>query len=195
MEDEKDKTIDHELKINQLYLAIIARYKEYIEEMEHLSIAELPSLVTPKNDLVMKKANEIKNAFGMYNYNDNFYEASVEAFYFVKKEIEDIAMPLEFWLRPEETLSFGVGDILDKNILLCTILIVLGNPSSKVLVYVKEGSRKVLTYYELDNKAYLLDFASGFKKFESRDALVKSLGDEAEATCYEFNDKMYIDII
>ncbi|MFI5412653.1 MAG: hypothetical protein ACHQX1_02070 [Candidatus Micrarchaeales archaeon] len=195
MEDEKDKTIDHELKINQLYLAIIARYKEYIEEREHLSIAELPSLVTPKNDLVMKKATEIKNTFGMYNYTENFYEASVDAFYFVKKEIEDIAMPLEFWLKPEETLSFGVGDILDKNILLCTILIVLGNPSAKVLVYVKDSSRKVLTYYELEKKAYLLDFASGFKKFENRDALVKSLGEPEEATCYEFNDKMYIDII
>ncbi len=194
MEDEKDKTIDHELKINQLYLAIIARYKEYIEEREHLSIAELPSLVTPKNDLVIKKANEIKSIFGMYNYTQNFYEASVDAFYFVKKEIENIAMPLEFWLRPEEVLSFGVGDVLDKNILLCTLLIVLGNPSAKVMVYVKESNRQVVTYYELEGKAYLLDFASGFKKFENRDAIVKSLGTDEDADCYEFNDQMYIDI-
>lgn len=194
MPDESGKALERELRVNQLYLAIISRYKEYIEEREHISVAELPTLVTPKGELVVKKAEEIKEMFGVYNYASHFYEASIDAFHFTKNEIQDVSMPLEFWLTPDETLGFGVGDVIDKNVLLCSVLIALGNPSSKVLVSITGGNRRVFTYYEFEGKAYILDFASGFKRYESRNSLIKSLGIGEETTCYEFNDQMYIDI-
>ncbi len=189
-----EKALERELRLNQIYLAIISRYKDYIEEKEHISVAELPSLVTPKNELVMKKADEIKSSFGIFSFKSNFYEASVDSFYYVKNNVEDVALPLEFWLAPADTIKYGIGDVLDKNILLCSILIALGNPASKVLVSVNDGNRKVLTYYELDGKAYALDFANGFKKFESKELLLKSLGMTDDTIAYEFNDSLYVDI-
>jgi hypothetical protein len=189
-----DRALERELRLNQLYLAIISRYKDFIEEKEHVSIAELPGFVTPKAELVVKKADEIKSVFGAYNYDSHFYEASIDAFHSIKDAILDVSMPLQFWLTPEETLSFGIGDVLDRNTLLCSLLIALGNPSAKVLVYTKGGVRKVFTYYELGGKAYILDFDIGFKHFESREALIKSLSLDDESISYEFNDNMYVDI-
>lgn len=42
-------------RLNNLYLAVISRYKEYIEEKEGLSVAELPTLVTPNSEKVAKR--------------------------------------------------------------------------------------------------------------------------------------------
>ncbi len=192
--DAMEEALRHELKVNQLYLAIIARYREQIEEQEHISLVELQTLVTPRSELVIKKASEIKNSFGMYNYNSHFYEASIDVFYFVRNGIEDITMPIEFWLTPEDTLSFGIADLLDRNILLCSLLIALGNPSAKVLVYIRDNEKKMVTYYELGEKIYLLDFINGFKKFGSKAELLKHIGVGMESTCYEFNDNMYQNI-
>jgi hypothetical protein len=195
LEDEKEREIDREMRLNQVYLAIISRYKDYIEEREHISIAELPTLVTPASELVVKKADELKSAFGTYSYDSHFYEVGINSFYFVKDKITDISMPIQFWMTPEETISFGMGDLLDRNILLCSLLIALGNPSAKVLVYTKEDVRKVFTYYEFGGKAYMLDFAKGFKRYENRAAMIKTLDLNKEDVSYEFNNNMYIDII
>ena len=195
MAEATDRALEREMRLNQLYLAIVSRYKDYIEEMEHISVAELPALVTPKNEMVMKKADDIKNGFGVYNYKINFYEASINAFYFIKNSIEDAALPLQFWLTPEETLTFGIGDVMDRNILLASLLIDLGNPSAKVFVCVSEGVRRVFTYYEFDGKAYVLDFATGFKKYGSRDEIIRSLDMNDETIAYEFNDQIHTEIM
>ena len=192
--DNQDKVLEREIRLNQLYLGIISKYKEYIEEMEHISIAELPSLVTPKKELIVKKAEEIKGEFGSYVYESHFYEASINAFAYVRDSVLETTMPVQFWLTAEDTLRFGIGDVIDRNILLCSLLSALGNPSAKVLVSIKEDIRRVLTYYELNGRAYILDFVSGFRKFESRDALLKSLNLDDESTAYEFNESLYNEI-
>lgn len=189
-----ESALNHELKLNQLYLAIIMRYKDTIEQGEHKSLAELPALVTPKNEHVVKKADEIKGSLGMYIYNTAFYEASIDAFYFVKNNIDDASMPLQFWQTPEETLSFGIGDTIDKNILLASLLIALGNPSAKVIVHIRDNKRRILTYYEFERKAYALDFSTGFKRYDNREELIRSLGMDADSAAYEFNDSIYRDM-
>ena len=197
MPNEEQKALDRELKLNQVYLAIISRYKDVIEEQEHLSVAELPTLITPKGEHITRKAEEIKSSFGIYSYKTNFYEASVDAFYFVRNNIADAAMPIQFWLSPEETMGFGIGDLLDRNTLLCSLLVALGNPSTRVLVVIRDSGRRVVTYYEFEGKAYsfdLMDLSHGFKSHESRAALVRSLGLAEEDTAYEFNDNTYQDI-
>ena len=133
-----EKEVERLGKLNQLYLAIISRYKEYIQEKEGLSVAELPTLVTPKDEALVKKAAEIKAGFEGYTYERDFQKASAAAFSFVKSGIEDAVLPLEFWLSPRDTLAYGMGDMIDKNILLCSLLIALGNPSAKVLVRMKD---------------------------------------------------------
>ncbi|MDE1857067.1 MAG: hypothetical protein KGH98_03205 [Candidatus Micrarchaeota archaeon] len=189
-----DEGYEREAKLNQLYLAIISRYKEYIEEKESIAVAELPTLVSPKNPLVVAKANEIKSSFGTYNYSARFNDAGRIAFDFVRTRVGEVTLPLQFWISPEETLRFMMGDVMDKNILLCSLLIALGNPSAKVLVTIRDSSLKAVTYYELNGKAYAMDLSSGIKEYQGNDAFVATLGIDDETTAYEFNDQMYRDI-
>lgn len=182
-------------KYNKLYLLIIERYKGYIEQKESLSVAELPTLVTPGSDLVAKKAAEIKSAYTSgYSYDSDFYKASIDSFHFVRDEIERVVLPLQFWLTPDETISFRMGDEIDKNILLCSMLVALGNPSAKVLVHIKESGRKTLVYYEYGSRVYVLDSEDDVKSFENVQAMLDSMSISEESTVYEFNDRSYKDI-
>jgi hypothetical protein len=182
-------------RINSVYLLIISRYKDYIEEKEELSVAELPILVMPKSPLVYAKAEEIMSAMPNFSYESNFYEASIEAFNFVRNEIEDVALPLQFWLTPEELLSFKVGDITDKNILLCSLFIALGNPSAKVVVMISDSERRIKTYYEFKGRITLFDIANGeTRTFETKDEMLNLFDIKEDTTAYEFNDQMYVDI-
>ncbi|MGD0510486.1 MAG: hypothetical protein ABSA33_01465 [Candidatus Micrarchaeaceae archaeon] len=194
MEGSSSQSLEREKRLNELYLAIISRYKDYIEEKEGLSVAELPTLVMPANPKVVEKVTEIEAGFLNYNYDADFSEAAVKAYEFVKKDIAEAALPLQFWLTPDETLTFMMGDIMDKNILLCSMLIDLGNPSAKVFVRLEESVRKVFVYYEFDGKVCVMDTDEGMKEFNTKDEMLASLGMSEETTAYEFNNQMYVDI-
>lgn len=181
-------------KLNKIYLTIISRYKDYIEEKENISVAELPTLVTPKNALVENTVMQIKSGFGPYIYEINFYEAAKKAFDLVRDSVEDVSLPLQFWLNPEETLSFMMGDKFDKNILLCSLMICLGNPSSKVFVKIKSDSRNIFVYCEFNGMIHKFDIDDGIKSFESREALIDSVKIDDETAAYEFNDRTFSDI-
>jgi hypothetical protein len=182
-------------KLNQIYLFIISKYKDYIESGEKLSVAELPTMIMPKIPSVLKKANEIKETYTDFVYEVNFVDVSIKAFDFVKNEIEDVSLPIQFWLTPEETLKFMSGDITDKNMVLCSLLIALGNPSAKVLVVINNNERKIVVYYEFNNSFTMLDLDDGIKLFSAKEDMLKSLGMTEDSIVYEFNDQMYIDIM
>ena len=181
-------------RLNKVYLAIISRYKEYIEEKENISVAELPTLITPKNSAVSAKVEEIKSSLQEYSYDKDFQAAAKKAFDFVKDNVEDVVLPLQFWLVPEETLAFMMGDSFDKNVLLCSLLVGLGNPSSKVVVVIRGDARQTLVSYEANGKLYLVDLESGIREVGSHDDLVKHLNIDDEVVAYEFNDRAYVDI-
>jgi len=181
-------------RLNRLYLTIISRYKDYIEEKEGISIAELPSLVTPKSPAIVSKAEEIKLSFGNYEYDKCFYEASLKAFSFVKQMVREVTLPVEFWLLPEETIAFLMGDTFDRNVLLCSILIALGNPSARVLVVSQNDSRKVYVHYDFNESSYLMNLEDRTRRFADIKELVASLDMPEGAIAYDFNDKTYTDI-
>lgn len=181
-------------KLNRLYLAIISRYRDYIEEHENISLAELPALVTPKNGAVVAKVDEIKSSFERYDYEKNFREAGTAAFEFVRGKVDDIVLPLQFWLAPEETLAFMIGDTLDRCTLLCSMLIALGNPSSKVAVVMKGDSRRIFVHCELDGSVYMFDLGDGIRRFAAKRELIASLNIDKDTTAYEFNDITQTDI-
>jgi hypothetical protein len=191
----QEPEIAGQLKLNRIYLAIILRYKEYIEEKESISVAELPTLVTPNNNAVRGKVEEIKHSFEAYDYDKDFYKASIKAFEFVKERIGHVSLPLQFWLTPEETLVFLLGDVFDKNILLCSLLIGLGNPSSKVVVVIKSDNKKIFVTYEYGTKFYLLDLDDGIKEFSNRNEIIDVFREGEDTAAYEFNDRTYIDIV
>ncbi|MCL5008080.1 MAG: hypothetical protein M1562_02420 [Candidatus Marsarchaeota archaeon] len=161
-------------RMNQLYLSIILRYSSYIESKENLSVAELPTLVTPNSTAVSEISEQIKG--DNYSYESSFYDASVRSLEFVKTEIDDVFLPVQFWILPDETLKFRLGDQVDKNILLCSILIKLGNPSTKVLIFIGEDSRKSYVYYEFNEGVYLLDLTDNIKLFKNKEEMFKGIG-------------------
>ena len=183
---------DFKDRLNQLYLAVILRYRDYIEEKENLSVAELPRLVTPESPLVSRTADEIKGE--SYIYEANFYDASIRAQEFVRETVDEILLPVQFWILPDETIKFRLGDSIDSNILLCSLLIRLGNPSTKVLINIRDDERKAYVYYEFNNSIYLLDINEEAKAFPKKEDMLKLIGIDENSTAYEFDDKMFLDI-
>lgn len=190
--DSEEKAEDVKDRLNRLYLSIIMRYRSYIEERENLSVAELPRLITPSSDGVSRKVSELKG--DNYVYESGFYDASNAAVEFIKSEIDDVMLPVQFWIMPDEVLRFKMGDQIDKSTLLCSMLIGLGNPSAKVLIDIKEDVRKAFVYYEFNGSVYLFSIGEEAKVFASRDEMIEFLDIDEESTIYEFNDKMFVDI-
>ncbi|MGC8710455.1 MAG: hypothetical protein ACP5RF_02500 [Candidatus Micrarchaeia archaeon] len=183
-------------KYNQLYLEIILRYKEYIEEKESLYVAELPKLVMPENEDVVNIANKLKGSVPNYTYDENYYDAARLAYSYVKDEITLANLPIQFWLTPDETIKCGAGDIFDKAVLLCSLLVALGNVSAKVIIKVEDSEREFLVYSEFNNSIIAMDLDSGIKEYKNKDELLLAMGIKSndtsgEVTAYEFNDKMY----
>ncbi|MDE1833192.1 MAG: hypothetical protein KGH58_02115, partial [Candidatus Micrarchaeota archaeon] len=123
----------------------------------------------------------------------HFPEAAARAFDFVRTQIDEIKLPLEFWLSPEETIKFGMGDVIDKNILLCSVLVALGNPSSKVLVVI-DGAMRSYNYFEFKGRSVLVNLETGIKGFPTRNEMLASLAISDDSTVYEFNNQRYEDI-
>ncbi|MDE1825034.1 MAG: hypothetical protein KGH61_02620 [Candidatus Micrarchaeota archaeon] len=180
-------------KYNQLYLAIILRYKDYIEEKEKLNVAELPKLITPQDESVAAISNRIKSAFQNYSYPRDFEAAARFAFEYVKNEISNVSLPIEFWLMPSETIKSEAGDVFDRATLLCSIFLALGNVSSKVVIVTGSTARKFIVYAELGQKIISHDLEDGPRQFPDKEAFIKSLrlDSDDELTAYEFSDKMY----
>lgn len=202
VDDSKERKSDEDIetlkRYNQLYLEIIMRYKEYIEENENLYVAELPKLITPDNESVVGLANKIKSQFPIYNYNENFPDAVRIAYSYVKDNILLVNLPIQFWLKPEEVIRCGAGDIFDKATLLCSLIIALGNVSTKLIIKVEENEREFVVYSEFNNGIIAVDLERGVKEYKSREELLKAMGvyeENEEMNVYEFNDKMYNSII
>lgn len=183
-------------KYNALYLEMIMRYKEKIEEGERLHVAELPKLVTPADETVVSTVNKIKSTFPSYNFEADFPDAAKKTYEFVTESVVRVSPPAEFWLRPSEVISIGAGDVFDQNVLMCSMLIGLGNMSTKVIVSVKNEEKAYAVYYEWNGKLAVLELGKGISELKDKNELLAKMGIYmgSEATGYEFNDKMYSDL-
>lgn len=184
-------------KYSALYLEIIMRYKDEIEQGETLHVAELPKLITPQDEAVLSTVSKIKSAFSSYGYDDNFYDAALQAHRYVKERIVTLSPPIQFWLKPSQVVGLGAGDVFDKAVLLCSMLIALGNVSAKIITVIKDNTKKHVVYFEYREKMFAMDLENGVNELQSKDVLLISMGvqKELEMTAYEFNDKMYNDLM
>lgn len=184
-------------KYNNIYLSMIMRYKDYIEEHEGLYVAELPKLVTPQDSAVISVATGITNNFPSYSYDRDFLEAARLAHLYVKEKITSVTLPVQFWQKPSETISNGAGDPFDMAVLLCSILIALGGVSSKIIITISDGQRDFLVYSEYREELIVIDLERGLTSAHNRGDLLGRLkiGSNPEVSAYEFNDRMYTDIV
>ncbi|MCL4365563.1 MAG: hypothetical protein M1569_03065 [Candidatus Marsarchaeota archaeon] len=186
---------------NSIYLEIITRYKEYIEEKEELYLTDLPRLITPADEQVLLLAKELEGNFPVYNYEDNFEDAMKLAYAYIRDRIAPVSLPIQFWLKPSQTIRYGAGDIFDKAVLLCSTLIAIGNVSSRVMVIVKNNDRHFIVYSESKGRIIGIDMEFGLNEYKNMDELLGKNGidqgaeNDDEIMAYEFNDKFYRNIV
>ncbi len=189
-----EENLEYFKRLSQLYLFIILKYRGYIEKAETKSVADLPKLITPNDTFIKKMSDDIKSEFASYFYDVDFYAASLQAFNRVKSNIVDFSFPIQFWLKPKDILSLGISDEIGKNTLLCSILIGLGNYSSKVLVSFKNYHTYVFTYYEFNSKLFLMSFNDSIRVFDNNKELFNYIKIDETTSAYEFNNISYFNI-
>ncbi len=184
-------------KYNALYLEIIMRYKDVIETGETIYVAELPKLVTPEDETVLSVAGKMTSGFHIYNYEENFLEAARNAHNYVQNEIATISPPVQFWLRPSQVVNLQAGDIFDKVVLLCSVLIALGNPSATILTAVREEDKRHVVLCEYKGELLVIDLEDGITTVKSKEEALAMIGIKTVEgmTAYEFNNRMYNDLV
>ncbi|MEM3791580.1 MAG: hypothetical protein QXL16_02530 [Candidatus Micrarchaeaceae archaeon] len=174
-------------RYNRVYLEILLRYKEIIEEHEVLYFSELPKLVKADEEVKIA-AEKILGSFDGYNFEKDFDKAAEKAYEYVNNEIRTIILPLQVWLSPGEVIRCGAGDQFDKAVLLCSLFLALGCVNCKVLVVSFDSSRKIGVYYESKSYNYFgIDECK--KTFSSREEMLSYLkvGSDEVVDAYEFN--------
>lgn len=178
-----------------LYRKIFERYAEIIEASEEKSVLELRALVEPENAAVQEAKRRVTSAFRPYVYQDNFMAAAERALEHVAG-IKTETLPVEFWLKPEDITELGVAGDMDKAILLCALLIALGNESAKVNIAEAENGLKLsLVTFEFGGRQYLLDPREGRMRGGAERAKLlethESGGAKVIKILYEFNNTEY----
>ncbi len=178
-------------KYNNVYLTIIMRYKEYIEGKESLYVAELPTLITPEDESVILLAKSITGPEDV-----KAYVSIKKAYGYINENITTLTLPIQFWQKPRETILNSAGDLFDKAVLLCSLLVTMGNVSAKIMIAIREGRREFLVYAESEGRLIAVDMEHGVSEAASKEELMERLGigSSEGITAYEFNDKMYIQL-
>jgi len=196
--DEAAKECESELEVikrrESIYRKIIERYRELIEAGESKSIPELRSLVRPQSSSVLELKEKLTREFKPYEYERDFLAASQKAYEFVKDEIKTEHVNIEFWLSPKDILELSTADEMDKAILLCSLLIALGNKGAKVVVEMKGGLKHAFVMFSFGNRYYLFDPVHDINLAGSKEILEAQISterDEENKIVYEFNDAEY----
>lgn len=192
--DECESELDASKRRESIYRKIIERYRELIEASESKSIPELRSLVRPQSSSVIELKDTLTKDFKPYEYEKDFLTAAQRAFEFVKDEIKTERIPVEFWLTPKDILELKAADEMDKAILLCSLLIGLGNKGAKVVVEMKGGLKHAFVMFSFGNRYYLFDPVHDINLAGSKEILEAQIStekDEENKIVYEFNDMGY----
>lgn len=179
---------------------IIERYREHIEAGEMKTVPDLRNLIDPKNKAIREVMESIEEQFHPYLYEANFEQASGIAFEFMRDQIGNEALPIDFWLAPEDVLELRLADEMDKAIFLCSLLIALDNETAKVVVETN-GTRHAFVLFEFKGKFYLMDPVHNVNISGSREEVLKAhlgtpdsnlgLDESHTKVVYEFNHKGY----
>ncbi|MEM4336258.1 MAG: hypothetical protein QXY61_04585 [Candidatus Anstonellales archaeon] len=119
----------------ELYRLIVMRYKELIEKSEDKTITEVRAMISPYNEFIQKKKAELLSDFPSYDPEKDFFSIAQKAIEYIKG-IENIEMPVKFWLSFEELDRLRAGNVYNQSILLASLFRALDGKD--VLVYATE---------------------------------------------------------
>lgn len=175
-----------------IYEKILDRYRELIETNEDKSVSELRSLVQPENEAVKRIRDGILKRFQPYIFERDFEKAAEEAYSYCRDTVVNVALPIEFWMKPEDIVEVGAADEMDKAIFLCSLLISMQNQTAKVVVETSGGLTKSYVSYEIGGEYHLMNPARGIHdKGRKEDVVGRVIGSTKDKTIYEFNNIEY----
>jgi len=190
------------LELNAIKI-ILQRYSDYINKQEAKSVTEIKSMVNPDDltvlSLVKKFTSELKN----YSYPAGYERAAKMAFDYVRDEI--ITLPkapgIAYWLYPEDVMKIKAGDNEDQAILLCSILIALGEKDAYVaVVQLEDGTMHSIVLTKIAGQTIALDPSQkhafdSYRGTEQEAIMAYRLGDSRiSKIVYKFNDKYYTEV-
>ncbi|HLC68474.1 MAG TPA: hypothetical protein VJH24_01430 [Candidatus Bilamarchaeaceae archaeon] len=141
----------------KLYERIIQRYNRMISEKEDLSVSELRRRISPYNEFIRKLRARLIRDLQPYDYQKHFFSALQRSIAYIK-EINNVELPLTFWLTFEEIDQIKAAPIMDQALLLATLLRSLEAKEVKVMVL---RSRHPYVYFEWNNEKHLVNPQSG----------------------------------
>jgi len=148
--------LDPETKL-KIYMLIVNRYKDLISKQEERSVSEIRQRVSPYNDHVRLLRDTLTADFHPYAYERDFMLVAQRAIGHMK-EIRTCRILLTFWMTFEEMEELKVGGVMDKALLLATLLRALESKDAKVLV---TKSERVYVGFEWKGERYLVIPESG----------------------------------
>lgn len=170
---------DSEIKL-KIYELIISRYKDKIEESEHKSISELRERISPYNEFIKQLNASIFQSQEPYEYEKHFPQALQCALEYINS-IATVELPVSFWIDFETMDKLKAGDLIDKALLLTSLLRSFGSTSAKVMI---TTSRKVYVGYEWKGEQHIINLESGsilsgedVQKIWAEDPLVYAFSD------------------
>jgi len=182
------RTLQDRIKIYEL---IIERYRDYIEKSETKTIADLKSLISPNDEHIQKKKDELIDSIRPYIYEQHFLKAAELAHKFVR-EIRTYTTTINFWLTPKEMIDLRGGDPMDKAVFLCSLLVALENRDAHVIVGMNKGI-KVAVGFMFNNEFIIIDPISTAKAKGEKDKIIDEWFKE-DKRIYEFNDRNYSEL-
>jgi len=177
-----DLDTDTKLKI---YLLVLNRYKDIINEKEDLTISEIRQRVSPYNDTIKKIRATLTKDMIPYSPKLSFFAAAQRAISYVRK-IHTCEFAFNFWVNFEEMEKIQVGTSIDKAILLAALLRSLDSEDASVVV-TKKGKSYVRFSWEDSQYIFVPETGSLLAGSD----LDKNFEDDPPA--YAFNDLLYED--
>ena len=165
----------------EYYRRIIERYAKVVSFGEEKSIPELKRMVAP-GECVEAKAAELGG--------------EREALEFVKAlPLLHAKLSVSFWLSPREALELGAGDVMDKAVLLCSLLLAQSANAFLRVIELDEGTKHPVVLVKGERGARVLDAVSGGSfNGSSADVALRQLsfeGKQYARSLYEFNNANY----
>lgn len=154
IQPDREKELRH-----MLYRLLLKKYSGTISEAERKTVGELKALVNSEDLTVQSIAMQAKRE--NYVFEKHYPEAMEKAFESLEG-IEHVSLDsdikLNFWLTPREMLSEKIADHEDFALLLCSILLALGDENASVVVAeLDDLETHAFVVTEYREKFFLLD--------------------------------------
>jgi len=150
------EAIDAETKL-KLYMLMVSRYKDLINENETRSVSEIRQRISPYSDTIKSLNMRLTEDLQPFSYEQHFITAAQRAINYIR-EIKTCQFTITFWLGFDEMDKLKLGGIMDKALLFAALLRSFG--SDQVLVKVAKSGKTYVSFL-WEGKEYMFVPESG----------------------------------